>query len=476
MQLERHDIQGILVRAYSHLPEARFILLQFGDGAAAKTWLASLADQLTNSERAPRKQAVNIALASPGVRKLNLDSSALASFSREWLEGMHDSVRANHLGDENLNAPDTWKWGGPNTAPVDAMLMCYAKDDYTLGKLCEDQLAAATAAGITAIADLDSETLIKQKEHFGFHDGVSQPVMESLARQANKNKPYVVKDGEFVLGYRNAYHRYSESPAVPPALDPNRLLPRHPDKPGMGDLGKNGSYLVYRQMTQDVHAFWKYLHDHSKEEGADKTEAAIKLGAKMVGRWPGGAPLVTSPEVDDPKQAKANDFGYWDDDPDGSKCPFGSHIRRTNPRDWLFTERQQDVSAEMVAKHRILRRGRSFGAPLAPSMRPEDILAAGDDGKERGLHFICMVGTLNRQFEFLQNAWVKTPTFAGLYRDADPLIAARQGPGEQLTDEFTCPAAPLRRKYKGMPQFTRVVGGAYFFLPGINALKYLATC
>ena len=249
MQLERHDIQGILVRAYSKLPEARFILLQFGDGKAAKGWLNTLVDQVANAERAPRNQAVNIALTSSGVRKLELDDTAIASFAREWLEGMHEPTRALHLGDENLNAPETWKWGGPNTTPVDAMLMCYGKDEYTLNKLCSDQMEAANAAGVTAILELDSETLIKQKEHFGFHDGVSQPVMESLARPLNRNKPYVVKDGEFVLGYMNAYERYSPSPAVPPALDQDRLLPRHPEQPGMGDLGKNGSYLVYRQMT-----------------------------------------------------------------------------------------------------------------------------------------------------------------------------------------------------------------------------------
>jgi hypothetical protein len=31
----------------------------------------------------------------------------------------------------------------------------------------------------------------------------------------------------------------------------------------------------------------------------------------------------------------------------------------------------------------------------------------------------------------------------------------------------------VRRKYKGMPPFTKLVGGAYFFLPGLAALKFI---
>jgi hypothetical protein len=99
---------------------------------------------------------------------------------------------------------------------------------------------------------------------------------------------------------------------------------------------------------------------------------------------------------------------------------------------------------------------------------------AKDDGVQRGLHFICLAGHITRQFEFIMNAWLKSPVFGGLYKDADP-FSTRHAEGAHKTDEFTCPAFPVRRKYKSMPQFTYMMGGAYFFLPGIKALRYLAT-
>jgi deferrochelatase/peroxidase EfeB len=109
--------------------------------------------------------------------------------------------------------------------------------------------------------------------------------------------------------------------------------------------------------------------------------------------------------------------------------------------------------------HRLLRRGRSYG-PARASRAP--------DGA-RGLYFICLAANLARQFEFVQHTWLNDPTFNGLYDDSDPLVGARQPRGQT----FTVPARPVRRRYRGLPQFVRTRGGAYFFLPGISALRYL---
>jgi deferrochelatase/peroxidase EfeB len=129
----------------------------------------------------------------------------------------------------------------------------------------------------------------------------------------------------------------------------------------------------------------------------------------------------------------------------------------------------------MVRKHQLTRRGRTFGPPLVESMKPADVLRReGDDGNPRGLHFICLVGHIHRQFEFMQNAWVKSPVFGALTAESDPIIGVRHAPPlDKPIDEFTCPADPVRRKYRGVPQFTRLLGGGYFFLPGIKALRYL---
>jgi deferrochelatase/peroxidase EfeB len=64
------------------------------------------------------------------------------------------------------------------------------------------------------------------------------------------------------------------------------------------------------------------------------------LAAKLVGRWRSGAPLTLAPAHDDPglgaDPRRNNDFTYADD-PDGRQVPFGSHMRRMNPRDTTLT-------------------------------------------------------------------------------------------------------------------------------------------
>jgi deferrochelatase/peroxidase EfeB len=128
----------------------------------------------------------------------------------------------------------------------------------------------------------------------------------------------------------------------------------------------------------------------------------------------------------------------------------------------------------MVRKHQMIRRGRPFGPPVSDKLHPKDLVAARGvpETGERGLHFICLVGDIRRQFEFVQRAWVDSPVFYALSRDGDPISAARRS-GDNRNDEFTCPAEPVRHKYKHVPQFTQVVGGGYFFLPGIRVLKFI---
>ena len=91
----------------------------------------------------------------------------------------------------------------------------------------------------------------------------------------------------------------------------------------------------------------------------------------------------------------------------------------------------------------------------------------------RGLHFICMVSDIARQFEFVQNVWANTSTFAGLCNEVDPVISPRPTKGQPHCHEFTTPQQIIRNRYTNVPEFTTLVGGAYFFMPGIKALKYI---
>jgi len=264
-----------------------------------------------------------------------------------------------------------------------------------------------------------------------------------------------VPAGEFVLGYKNNRGQLTDRPLLPASADPQRLLLPDPTGSGQVDLGRNGSYLVLRQLEQDVEGFWRFLGQATRApDGADDHGRTIALAAKMVGRWPSGAPLVKAPDRDAPALGGDNDFGYRGD-PLGLACPLGAHIRRVNPRDSLDPE--PAASLDATGRHRLLRRGRRYGM-------------AGHGRYGTGLYFICLVADLARQFEFVQHTWLDNPTFSGLYDDADPLAGSRRPSG----GTFTAPARPVRHRYLDLPRFVRTRAGAYFFLPGVSAMRYLA--
>jgi deferrochelatase/peroxidase EfeB len=185
-----------------------------------------------------------------------------------------------------------------------------------------------------------------------------------------------------------------------------------------------------------------------------------------------------------------NQFTY-ETDAIGARCPFGAHVRRTNPRNSDFPERRigalrklaimlgfgpkgfYDDITSSVRFHRILRRGREYGSELLP----EDALQHPPPNESpRGLHFICLNANISRQFEFLQNAWIANTKFSGVTGESDPLLGNRESlPGCPITGNFTIPVdGELRRRVSGLPQFVTVRGGAYFFLPSLRALQYLA--
>ena len=104
-------------------------------------------------------------------------------------------------------------------------------------------------------------------------------------------------------------------------------------------------------------------------------------------------------------------------------------------------------------------------------------LADAPGASESGLHFISLGANIGRQFEFVQGAWIVGTKFDGLSHESDPLLGHRlPGVDGISTDRFSMPRADgPDRRLSGLPQFITVLGGAYFFLPGIRALRYLAT-
>jgi Dyp-type peroxidase family len=464
-KLELDDIQGLLARGYGRLRAARFLVLRFGEAPAARAWLGATAAAVTPATEDPHERALQLALTSTGLQKLGLTGGSLHGLSNEFHEGMTTPHRQRVLGDFNQDDPSRWRWGGTATPPVDAVLMLYTANEEQMTAFAAERIAELAHAGIELVTSLDA-TDIGDIEPFGFRDGISQPVAEGIGREGRSED--TLKPGEFVLGYPNEYGLLTDRPLVEPADDQRNLLPRDSAGSNLKDLGRNGSYLVIRQLEQNVPAFWKFMEEAARSaDGQSSGQARTLLAAKMVGRWPGGASLALSPERDAEELAKENNFGYHRDDADGLRCPIGSHARRANPRDSLDPDPGSEDSIALNKRHRILRRGRAYG-PLLP---PNEALTAGDDGIERGLHFACLAGNIARQFEFIQHTWANNPKFDELYDEVDPIM----GPRGESGATFSIPSCPVRKRVTGIPTFVTVRGGAYFFLPGLRALRYLAS-
>jgi len=222
VKLDLRDIQGIIARGYGNLRAAGYVLLAIDDPHAAKDWLGSLADAITTAEARPDLKALNIAFTPTGLLKLGLMPDALTLFSNEFTAGMTTPHRRRILGDVGDSAPERWLWGSPTTAPVDLVLMLFARDDANLASLYDPYAATFATNGLRLLQRLDTVDL-GDKEHFGFHDGVSQPVIEGLARTGPPRD--MVSAGEFILGYPNEYGRYTDRPIVKRSADPQGILP-----------------------------------------------------------------------------------------------------------------------------------------------------------------------------------------------------------------------------------------------------------
>jgi len=461
---ELHDVQGLVARGYGDLTAARFLLLGFEKGAAARAWLGTIANAVTPADQRPDRRAAHVALTASGLRKLGVDAATVGLFSNEFAEGMTTTHRRRTLGDVGASDPENWLWGGPRTPEVDGVLLLYARDEHELARL-ENELIGAGAAELSVLARLETSDL-QGREPFGFRDGISQPLIEGLSKKGPPET--TLRFGEFVLGYLNEYGRYTDRPLLDSSADPRRLLPPDPGT-GRPDLGRNGSYLVFRQLRQDVRGFWRFLDQVARRPGGEADpDRRLRLAAKMVGRWPSGAPLTLAAEVDDPALQDANVFAYHEHDRTGTHCPIGAHIRRANPRDSLDPKPGTTKSYAINRRHRILRRGREYGTQLTASEALQSETGTGDN--ERGLHFICLNANIARQFEFVNDTWLNDPKFGGLYDDADPLV----GPSKPYGGTFTIQSETIRERVTAVPRFVSVNGGAYFFLPGLAATRYLA--
>jgi len=451
--LELRDIQGLIRHGYPYFPVAEYLLLHFDDVDGTKRWLTELRSEpwldsadLRGSQLSKEDCGVAIAFTAAGLRKLGVEEKRdVQSFVIEFQEGITAEHRARLLGDVEEQRPSTWCWGYNDD--VHALLIVFWNpqtyrsanftspvDEIRKIPVCPSILRRMTGA-------------LSSFEPFGFADGMSQPFVEGLERKAPPRGVRAVKAGEFVLGYPNEFGSYPASPSVRMDDRARGVLPERAD--GCADFGRNGSFLVMRQLEQRVEAFKAFVAGDEH------------LAARMVGRWKNGSDLVRHGDVDvrprGMRELEAeNDFGYHREDRHGFRCPVGAHIRRANPRDALADEAgiSPEEARALVDRHRILRRGRVY-----------------DEGKSQGLLFLCLNANIERQFEFVQGTWLMNPEFGGLRGETDPLLGYCADGDTRL---MTCQHPRMARRVDGLQRFVTVRGGAYFFVPGLKAIDYLA--
>lgn len=471
--LELSEIQAFLLNEYKDMGFSKYYLLQVKDAAAAKKFLTAIAHGITHASATINDTCLNVGLTSNGLRQLGYNETNMHSFSREFREGMVTTHRQRLLGDFEGSDPSKWLWGGPANQRLDLILMLFGKDAAKV-EVLYNELQEKLEPAFSVVHILENKPLPSDREHFGFRDGISQPTIKgSGAQPAGNNND--IDAGEFVLGYKNEYNVYPDTALLKVAQGKPELLADNAEgladeqtKVKYKDLGQNGTYFVLRQLQQDVNGFWEFMKKQTADGDENaRNEEATMLAAKMMGRWPGGAPLVKFDK--DPGHDVPDDkFNYLKEDASGNKCPFGAHIRRMNPRD-VFEESPQKVSLTLTRRHRIMRRVRSYGEDFIGSA------ASHQPNGEVGLLFGCFNANISKQFEFLQYTWANSPKFKRLYADPDPFIGVQEDPEKKLEQIFTIPTATTNRVITDMQRFVNVKGGAYFFFPSITSIRFLAT-
>lgn len=577
-KLESSQIQSLVFGGLGFMKDGSVVLYNLPDDRAkARAFMREIYPYVGFGDgRKLRHDAIiTVALGPRALEKLGLPDDCLKGFAAAFLEGMSVEGRTRILGDIGENAPENWLWGRD---PFDLALLIYGKDEDAVGALCE---RLATLADEHDLGKPHRIPLIPTKkpaiEPFGFVDGISQPVIRGSYQSFRKNDPiHLVEPGEFIIGYPDNRNNFPPEPELSCLADPENRLPVADKSRQFGNaiveapraVGRNGTYLVIRQLEQDVGRFWGYCRsearrlEHRLPAPYDMRPAYV--AAKLVGRWRDGSSLVRNPyypfptehkerierranrpnakgyddltaiaasgepvgsetvrpnsnppegaaiaapplsgaavtaadltagaettgvaaaalrvlgvksgeekiaaaEAAEEKVAEAkgepppeqqspvrysdNDFLYGVEDPEALRCPYGAHIRRANPRDSLMPGSMDQVS--ISNRHRILRVGRLY--------EPEP-------GRDPGLLFMCLNGDIERQFEFIQQTWLVSPTFHGLAGEQDPLTSNCEGTG------YVVPSHDGPVRLEPLPQFVKTLGGGYFFMPGRALLAYL---
>ena len=514
-QVEWNDVQGILYRGYKTHKNSMSILLKVVDQKKAGNWLANLdiasANEIADLENYNAPWLMTISFTYSGLEILGVEKETLHQFSLEFQEGMapkpdegeSTTRRSGMLGDSENSSPTQWKWGGykfvgegkersvETTGDIHILLNLYAKTKLDLDDKYKKLFSRDNGVELS-VANSNIPTHLREDncEQFGYRDGISQPVIEGMPAWKNMNENdkelHRISAGEMLLGYPNERGGITKAPKLKSF-----------------EFGKNGSYLVVRQLRQNVKGFHEMLETNAEKLRDYECIQSGKnwIAARMMGRQFSGTPIAkASDKFEIPPTPKmlsgneegdakydegvakydegpfgkvtgeryASDFYYLADDKDGLTCPLTSHIRRAFPRDTMISK--PELALKIAKRHRILRRGRLYGVnPRMPEKQGNGQSETTSDNT-CGLFFMAFNADIAEQFEMIQHSWLNNRHSGYQYDEVDPVA----GQGKKETRRFTVQQRPANIKLSGMSEFITVLGGGYFFMPGISALRKLA--
>ncbi|MGW3045689.1 Dyp-type peroxidase [Kitasatospora sp. NPDC001159] len=458
------DIQGNILAAFNK-DFMDFRYLHFPDAAKGRGWLSAILNTVaTTSEtedfneqfslarrafgRDPAITAVRcgVSLTFEGLvtvaNKPDQVKKDLSTF-RSFCAGA--AARAEVLGDTDESDPKQWLFGaGTGDKVVHAVLIVAADTEELLKEKLRNLDAVESTHQINRVHVDQGRTLtgpLKGHEHFGYKDGISQPGVKDFHRENPARKGVrdnhagteLIEPGEFVFGHKSEKG--------------DRKAP---------EWMKNGSLQVVRRLRQDVPGWNKAVADGVKQFTG--TMDATRLGACLVGREKDGAPLAPPCGAVTGLGSDRNDFDY-ENDPIGQHTPWIAHIRRTHPRAFA------GIVDDKPKSHRLMRRG----IPYGPEFK-----GGADDGKDRGLMFVCYGTSLEQQFELVQQHWSNDPEFT----PGDPKPPAHGPNGFDkvigLAGKAEIGLADGAHGTVDMKRFVRTTGALYAFTPSITTLRLLA--
>ena len=273
------DIQGDILRAYGNdYDRTSYMLVHIADAAGGQAWLGGLLGQITNAEHwsgAKPATTLNVALTFTGLRALGVPDELLASFSDEFREGM--AARAELLGDVGPSAPSNWEAPlGSGEGHVLVTIKCAHRPSSSNASSTDFRGGVEQAAGVSIVHEQHAQMLKGAREHFGYADGFAQPAIADVTPHRTLGGGVPEKEdrwrglalGEFILGY----------PDEDTLVDPQRRLPSAPEEP----LGRSGTYMIYRKLSQDVALFRETLRDAAQLYDGRRRGEARRQGRRAL--------------------------------------------------------------------------------------------------------------------------------------------------------------------------------------------------